>query len=419
MIVACRAEVPGSNQWDNAMAPHRGDPKNPIRYFPVSHRDSVRQIVVVWNKGQPPELSEFDSAVPVRIRVEERNSLTNRFKVDSSIKTRAVLELDDDIMIPCDDIERGFKTTDNFEEVKPHWAFKESMKGRNAWNGARSHHLDVQQLSSGEWVNWMGIKKMTTESQMQDDATIMAVTSIAMTSYANTLQHMAPAEKPEKKMTTESQMHDDATTVATTSIATTSSANAPQHMAPVEKPEKNYILSGLQEDLYNIYSETKTSKELWGALEQKYKIENAGINKFVVARFLDFKMIDSKSVVSQVQELQVIIHDLLVEGISLKNTLVEQLEKVLNTHINCFVSLIANDAFQVAALIEKLPSIWKDFKNYLKHKCREMTVEDLIVRLHIEKDNKTVERRSKGNSAINGAHIVEDEHNNSKKKEES
>ncbi|KAF3655335.1 Superoxide dismutase [Fe] 2, chloroplastic [Capsicum annuum] len=30
---------------------------------------------------------------------------------------------------------------------------------------------------------------------------------------------------------------------------------------------KNYILSGLQDDLYSVYSGTKTSVELWGALE--------------------------------------------------------------------------------------------------------------------------------------------------------
>ncbi|PHT82366.1 hypothetical protein T459_15381 [Capsicum annuum] len=68
--------------------------------------------------------------------------------------------------------------------------------------------------------------------------------------------------------------------------------------------KRNYILSGLQDDLYNIYSGTKTSKELWGALERKYKAEDAGIKKFFVARFLDFKMIDSMSVVSQVQEFK-------------------------------------------------------------------------------------------------------------------
>lgn len=71
---------------------------------------SVQEIVVVWNKGQPPDPeSDFDSAVPVRIRVEKRNSLNNRFEPDPLIKTRAVFELDDDIMMTCDDLERAFK----------------------------------------------------------------------------------------------------------------------------------------------------------------------------------------------------------------------------------------------------------------------------------------------------------------------
>ncbi|CAL0321238.1 unnamed protein product [Lupinus luteus] len=73
-----------------------------------SRCSSVREIVVVWNKGVPPNLSDLDSAVPVRIRVEEKNTLNNRFKADPLIKTRAVLELDDDIMMTCDDVERGF-----------------------------------------------------------------------------------------------------------------------------------------------------------------------------------------------------------------------------------------------------------------------------------------------------------------------
>lgn len=71
---------------------------------------SVREVVVVWNKGNPPDaVADFDSAVPVRIRVEANNSLNNRFKPDPEIKTKAVFELDDDIMMTCDDVERGFK----------------------------------------------------------------------------------------------------------------------------------------------------------------------------------------------------------------------------------------------------------------------------------------------------------------------
>ncbi|KAF3648812.1 hypothetical protein FXO38_17979 [Capsicum annuum] len=217
----------------------------------------------------------------------------------------------------------------------------------------------------------------------------------------------------DRKMTNDSQVQGTATTVAATSTATTSRTNAPPAIAPAEKPEKftevpegtseqerfviveawklsdflcrNYILSGFQDDLYNVYSGTKTAKELWGALERKYKTEDVGTKMFFVARFLKYKMIESKSVVSQVQELQVIIHDLLAEGMILANTFVKQFENVLSIHITFIVGLIVNETFQVAAIIEKLPPILKNFKNYLKHKRKEMSVEDLIVKLRGKK----------------------------------
>ncbi|XP_075088232.1 uncharacterized protein LOC142170263 [Nicotiana tabacum] len=155
---------------------------------------------------------------------------------------------------------------------------------------------------------------------------------------------------------------------------------------------KNYILSCLEDGLYNVYSVMETSKALWNALEKKYKTEDVGLKKFVAARFLDFKMIDTRSVITQVQELQVIVHDLLAEG------------------------MVINEAFQVAAFIEKLPPLWKDFKNYLKHKRKEMTLEDLIVRLRIEEDNKNAEKKSRGNSTIMGANVVEEAPQNKKRK---
>lgn len=84
--------------------------------------------------------------------------------------------------------------------------------------------------------------------------------------------------------------------------------------------------------------------------------------------------------------------------------------------MNFIVGLIMNEAFQVTAIIEKLPPLWKDFRNYLKQKMKEITVEDLIVRFCIEKNNKTTERRLKENSIMSGANIVEDDPNNSKKR---
>ena len=55
-------------------------------------------------------------------------------------------------------------------------------------------------------------------------------------------------------------------------------------------------------------------------------------------------MVDSKTVVNQVQELQVIIHEIHDKG------------------------MVLGESFQVTTVIEKLAPAWKDFKNYLKHK---------------------------------------------------
>ncbi|XP_060216860.1 uncharacterized protein LOC132644286 [Lycium barbarum] len=137
---------------------------------------------------------------------------------------------------------------------------------------------------------------------------------------------------------------------------------------------KNYILSGLEDDLYNSYSNVGTSKELCDALEKKYKTEDAGLKKFIAAKFLGYKMVDG---------------------------------------------LVISGAFQVAAVIEKLPPSWKDFKNYLKHKRKEMILEDLIVRLRIEEDNKAAEKKANGRSAIGGAHIIETDLTNLKKRKKA
>ena len=65
-----------------------------------------------------------------------------------------------------------------------------------------------------------------------------------------------------------------------------------------------------------------------------------------------------------------------------------------------------SETFQVAAMIEKLPPSWIDFKNYLKHKRKEMTIEDLVVRLCIEDDNKIAEKKSHAPDSAK-ANIVE------------
>ena len=124
-------------------------------------------------------------------------------------------------------------------------------------------------------------------------------------------------------------------------------------------------MSGLADLLYNFYCITyQTSKQLWEALDKKYKLKDASTKKFLVGNFLDFKMVNTKLVVNQMKKLQVIISDLHNEG------------------------MIINEPFQVVAVSEKLLHFWKDFKNYLKHKRKELFMENLALRLCIEEDNR-------------------------------
>ncbi|KAK2997238.1 hypothetical protein RJ639_025529 [Escallonia herrerae] len=121
---------------------------------------------------------------------------------------------------------------------------------------------------------------------------------------------------------------------------------------------KNYILNGLDNALYNVYSPMVNAKVLWESLERKYKTEDAGSKKFVVGKFLDFKMVDSKTVISQVQEFQLILHDIHAEGM---------------------------------------------------HKRKEMKLEDLIVRLRIEEDNRQYEKKVGNYHQEAKANVVEQE----------
>ena len=145
----------------------------------------------------------------------------------------------------------------------------------------------------------------------------------------------------------------------------------------------DYVMNALTDSLYNVYSNKKTDKELWESLDHKYKTEDAWVKKFVMGRFLNYKMVDSKTVVSQVQELHVIFHEIHVEGMMLSKT------------------------FQVATNIEKLPPALKEFKNYLNHKRKEMIIEDLIIRLVIEEENRVYNKKGAHNPNEAKANFVE------------
>ncbi|VFQ77106.1 unnamed protein product [Cuscuta campestris] len=135
----------------------------------------------------------------------------------------------------------------------------------------------------------------------------------------------------------------------------------------------NIILEGLGDTLYPVYAGAKLAKELWNGLNKKYQAEDAGTKKFIVGKMLDYKMVDSKSVVAQAEELTVIFNKCNEEKVGV------------------------SEEFQVGAIIHKLPRSWEDFQADLKLKRTELNLEQLLTRLRIREEG--LARRSGGAKA--------------------
>jgi len=74
-------------------------------------------------------------------------------------------------------------------------------------------------------------------------------------------------------------------------------------------------------------------------LQKRFKVDIFVMKKFIIEKFLDFKMVDLIIIISQVQEFQ------------------------LTLHYNYAKDMVINESFKVAMIIDKLPSSWKEFKN--------------------------------------------------------
>ena len=52
---------------------------------------------------------------------------------------------------------------------------------------------------------------------------------------------------------------------------------------------KGHILNTLSDCLYDLYTSMKSPKEIWNALEAKYKTEKIGMDKFIIQKCFDYK----------------------------------------------------------------------------------------------------------------------------------
>ena len=71
---------------------------------------------------------------------------------------------------------------------------------------------------------------------------------------------------------------------------------------------QGHILNTLSDQLYDLFTTMTSLKEIWKALETKYKTEKQGTDKFIIQKYFDFKMMDNVSVLDQMHELQILVH---------------------------------------------------------------------------------------------------------------
>ena len=116
---------------------------------------------------------------------------------------------------------------------------------------------------------------------------------------------------------------------------------------------RGYILNTLSDRLYDLYNSMESPVEIWNALEYKYKTEKEGTDKFLILKFLEFVMVDTKSVLDQIHELQVIVTKL----------------RDLKMEIS--------ETFLVGAIIAKLPQSSNSYQKKLFHRRDNLTLEEL------------------------------------------
>ncbi|BFG22193.1 hypothetical protein CerSpe_084680 [Prunus speciosa] len=121
------------------------------------------------------------------------------------------------------------------------------------------------------------------------------------------------------------------------------------------------ILNYLCDDLLHRYAKRKkttTAKQLWDDLKLMF-----GTKRSLVRKYMDFQMVDEKTVVEQVQEFNRIFDDVVASGMTL------------------------SEKFNVSAILAKLPASWK-YSNIklLTGKEKPLTLEVLMDSLRVEEE---------------------------------
>ncbi|KAL9997387.1 putative RNA-directed DNA polymerase [Helianthus debilis subsp. tardiflorus] len=145
---------------------------------------------------------------------------------------------------------------------------------------------------------------------------------------------------------------------------------------------RGHILNGMSDALFDVYQNAESAKQLWDSLESKYMAKDASSKKFLVSNFFNYKMVDSRPIMEQYNELLHILGQFSQHDMNM------------------------DESIAVSTIIDKFPPMWKDFKHTLKHQKEELSLVQLGSHIRIEEslrvqeDDKT-KGKTQASSSIN------------------
>ncbi|KAK4393567.1 hypothetical protein Sango_1827500 [Sesamum angolense] len=181
------------------------------------------------------------------------------------------------------------------------------------------------------------------------------------------------------------QTTDTSTAIITTS-QTDSSRKEDELKAKYEKDNRmvrGHLLNYMTNTLFDLFVNHKSARTIWNTLESRYGGDDAGRKKYVVGKWLQFQIVDGKSIMDQVHEYENIVADVLNENMKMCEIL------------------------QANVLLEKFPPSWNDYRNHLKHKKRDLTLQELISHMRTEEANRLKDKEISNSSFSIKANLVE------------
>ncbi|KAJ6338332.1 hypothetical protein OIU76_007912 [Salix suchowensis] len=178
-------------------------------------------------------------------------------------------------------------------------------------------------------------------------------------------------------------------TVPRPSVATSPLASA-EEIAQAKATEQKWcnddylcrlnILNSLSDSIYYKYvKKIQTAKELWEELKLVYLYEEFGTRRSQVKKYIEFQMVDEKSIVDQLQELNGIADAIVAAG------------------------MFIDENFHVSTVISKLPPSWKDFCMKLMHE-EYLPFWILMDRVRVEEESRNQDKLGEPSNHVHPHH---------------